>query len=512
MKKKNLSSVPFNLKAFVFLSLFFTISSVTLFAGTKSSVVEIMVSNQSELNAAIDKARPGENIILKDGDWENVVVNFKANATEGHLITLRAQTPGKVIFKGNSKIAFLSPYLVVDGLLFKDGSIDTRIVINFKSEHCALINTAIIDYNPPLDSKGYFWVYFAGSYNRVSNCYFRGKNNADPLINNGSEGARHNAVDHCHFTDVPKSAEMLRIWGYGGNEDLGDDGAFMTVEYNLFERIIGDGAEIISFKSNHNIARFNTIRASQGGIVGRSGNYNTFEGNIILGENAPNSAGIRVAGQFHKVVNNYVSDVAKSGLSLMTGDYFEKALNSDYKPVLRTTAAAGRVPRYSQVKNGIFTHNTIVSIGGVGIDISSSYKSRWPASQLVLLPENNEIANNLIVKCKEAAISIPEQDTIAPLDFLKFQPNRFNGNIVFDGEVKISHQAEGIRTVDPQLHLCKDSLYRPSKMSPIASGVVNKNINEKNEKNYIGFDESDDANLIRHPLTASEVGPKWLNK
>ena len=84
--------------------------------------------------------------------------------------------------------------------------------------------------------------------------------------------------------------------GYGMNEELGSDGAFFTLERNLFEEAHGEAAEIISIKSNRNVVRFNTFRKTKGGITNRSGNFNVIEGNFILGEGEPRSYGIRVTG------------------------------------------------------------------------------------------------------------------------------------------------------------------------------------------------------------------------
>ena len=80
---------------------------------------EILVSNSVELNSAIASAKPGTVIVMKEGVWTDVVINFNAIANSTESITLRAQTPGKVILNGGSKLIFSKPNLVVEGLLFK---------------------------------------------------------------------------------------------------------------------------------------------------------------------------------------------------------------------------------------------------------------------------------------------------------------------------------------------------------------------------------------------------------
>lgn len=515
-----------HLKKVISLSFIILVSAIfvlafSVFAKSVNTNSGIVVSNLKELNSAISSAKPGDIIIMKNGVWSDVAIDFKSNASLVAPITLRAQTPGNVILNGKSKLIFSKPYLIADGLFFKQGAIPKGAVIEFNSDNCQLSNTAIVDYNPEKFETKYYWVYFKGNSNRVNHCYFKGKNNMQPLIGNDQDNSRHNKVDHCYIKDIPyvnqNGREIFRIWGNGRSEDLGADGAFFTIEYNLFERAHGEGMEIVSLKSNHNIVCFNTVRASRGGFVGRSGNFNTFEGNFILGENTKGSTGIRVAGQNHRVINNYISDISGDGLMLVAGEYIDKYLTKDWIPISRPGTALGRVPSYGQVKNGLFAHNTLINIGKYGIDFGSNYKSRWSVNQLVLLPENNLIINNLIMNCKSGtAINIPIQDKNPPLDFLTFQPNKFEGNIVFGGKVNIDPLLSGIKTIDPMLQLESDGLYRPVKNSPVINSGVNSDVTndmdgqKRGRQKDVCTDEYSKAPVIRHPLTANDVGPVWI--
>ena len=175
---------------------------------------------------------------MADGTWTDAVIDFNAQATAAAPITLKARTPGKVILTGTSRLTFSRPYLVADGLHFKNGIPAQGNVIDFKTDHCRLTNAAVVDYNPLVPTQDYYWVYFNGSHNRVDHSYFKGKNNNQPLVGNDQDDSRYNQVDYCHFKDIPHSnvngREIFRIWGYGRSEELGDDGSFFTIEYNLF--------------------------------------------------------------------------------------------------------------------------------------------------------------------------------------------------------------------------------------------------------------------------------------
>lgn len=478
-------------------------------------------SNATQLNSAISAAKPGDTIIMSNGTWTDVAINFSsANATSSNMITLKAQNPGAVILNGASTLTFSAPYLVADGLYFKQGALASGQVVRFNSNNCRLTNSAIVDYNPASATTSYYYVYFNGNYNRMDHCQLKGKNNAGPVVGNDGSDSKYNKVDYCYITSIPyisdvNGREIFRIWGYGGNEELGSDGAYFTIEYNLFENADGEGSEIISFKSNYNIARYNTIRATRGGITLRSGNYNTVQGNFILGGNAAGSSGIRVAGQSHTVVNNYIADVAGEGLNIMCGEYIDTYLTPSYDPILRDGTPLGRVPRYGWVKNGTFAHNTIVNAGGNGITIGSAYKSGWPASQRVLIPENNRISNNIVKKSSGNVMMAPVQDVNSPLDIFTFQPNLYEGNIVYGGTISINPVPSGITAMDPLLSLASDGLYRIAGNSPAVNNAVGSYVTEDMDGQIrsvpdAGADEYyATGSVVRKPLTASDVGTSW---
>lgn len=484
-----------------------------------AQVKQILVGNQVQLNNAIANANPGDVIIMKDGNWHNTVINFNSKSSALAPITLKAQTAGNVILDGTSTLTFSSPNLIVDGLLFNQGSlIENQIsVVTFDSDNCRLTNTSIIDYNPKDFESKYFWVYFKGSHNRMDHCFLKGKNNMNPVLQNGEENARYNQVDHCYIKDIPyvKNAngrEVFRIFGYGHADQKGIDGAYFTIEYNLFDHAHGEGTEIVSLKSNFNIVRFNTVIASKGGLVGRRGKNNTFEGNYIFGQGEEGTTGIRVAGANHRVINNYIDGVSEDGLRLIAGEYFEKSLTADFAQKKKD------LPKYLQVQNGYFAQNTIINCGENGINVGFSYKNQWPKLQMVLLPENNQFINNIVYNSKGNAVDLAVIDKNTPLDMFNFKPNYFEGNIVFGQSASNTTLPSGIKVIDPLLKLEKDGTYQLTLKSPaINSGVVS-NVNDdiegksRDNKKDIGSSEYGDAKPIRHPLTVADVGPNWAVK
>jgi hypothetical protein len=66
---------------------------------------------------------------------------------------------------------------------FQNGYYTNSDVIQFRESssslatNCALLNSAIVDYNPPDDAANNKWVSLFGMSNRVENCYLKGKTN-----------------------------------------------------------------------------------------------------------------------------------------------------------------------------------------------------------------------------------------------------------------------------------------------------------------------------------------------
>ena len=63
-----------------------------------------LVHDLGSLHSAIQHAVPGDQIIIANGAWKDVEIVFEAHGTEGNLIYLSAEEPGKVFIEGNSNL------------------------------------------------------------------------------------------------------------------------------------------------------------------------------------------------------------------------------------------------------------------------------------------------------------------------------------------------------------------------------------------------------------------------
>ena len=472
--------------------------AVAACCGTTNTYALIFnVADADDIETALQTAGPGDTLIMADGVWTDQELRFFGVGTAGSPITLRPQTPGGVVLNGTSQLLISGDYLVVDGLHFKDGTIENSDhVVQFRGSlgeatNSRFTNSVIESYNPPDLNDKYHYVSLYGQNNRVDHNSFLDQQNIGPQVvawldeSPAMTPALHR-IDSNHFGDRPQGwdngFETIRL----GDSDTSLVSAQITVENNLFQRVDGE-IEIISSKSGNNIFRYNTFRESKGTLTLRHGDGATVEGNFFLGEGVEDSGGIRVVGQDHVIINNYIADV---------GDEADGAISF----------AAG-VPNsplngYKQVDNVLVAHNTIVNVEGAGITfdwgIGSSGRS--------LLPTNLTIAGNLI------------SSTASPL----FEGTEGTGyvyadNIAFGTALGISPRP-GISQVDPQLVQDPDGIWRPGAGSPAIDGAaVNAALVDDMDGQAriglydIGADEFSVAQIVRKPLTSDDVGASWFN-
>jgi len=153
--------------------------------GTSNS---IPVNDSIELNLAIEKAMPGDEIILSNGVWKDIQIKFTGQGTKEQPIVLRAETAGKVSIEGISNLTLAGEYLEVKGFYFRNGYSPTKNVIAFRidqekvANHCKVSECVILDFNKPQRDQDDLWVQFFGRHNQLDHCYIAGKTNGGPTV------------------------------------------------------------------------------------------------------------------------------------------------------------------------------------------------------------------------------------------------------------------------------------------------------------------------------------------
>jgi poly(beta-D-mannuronate) lyase len=156
---------------------------------------------------------PGDEIILGNGIWKDFEILFEGRGLAGAPITLRAETRGKTIITGESSLALAGEYLIVSGLVFRDGYTPSQSVISFRKSKGELANnsrvtqTVIHNFTNPERFEADYWVAIYGRNNRFDHNHLEGKRNRGVTlaVRLDSEASRenHHRIDHNYFGPPP---------------------------------------------------------------------------------------------------------------------------------------------------------------------------------------------------------------------------------------------------------------------------------------------------------------------
>lgn len=364
-------------------------AAITLISSTAapafSQDASVLVRTQAEFSAAVEGVRPGQTIVLADGEWRDFAVLFEGRGRPEAPITLRAQTPGRVVLTGRSNLRLAGRHLVVRGLVFRDGYSPSGEVVSFRRDRerqafDSRVTEIVIDgFNNPSRSENEIWVVLFGRNNRVDHSHFEGKLSsgvtlAVRLDAPDSNRNRHR-IDHNYFGPRPplgsNGGETIRI----GTSHNSLEDSNTIVERNIFEECSGE-VEIISNKSGANIFRGNLFVRSQGSLTLRHGNNNLVEDNVFFGGGVENTGGVRVINAGQIVRNNLFVD--------LRGTDFAGAL------VVMNGVPNSPLNRYHQVRDAVIENNTFIDVSEIGFGAGAD-------AERSLAPVSSRFRNNLVI-------------------------------------------------------------------------------------------------------------------
>lgn len=414
----------------------------------------IRVKSADEAKAGLQRAQPGDEIVLANGSYPDFKLNLSATGEAARPIVLRAELPGKVILTGQPELDFTGSYIEVRDLTLINCELIAakRGLIQFdNSTHCRLTGCRFEHVKP-----GYYaTVNFrnAASDNRLDHCRFIDIRYRSIIVlvddNSLHEGPpARNRIDHNLFQDVPpmgkNGAETIQI----GQSAIpyADLRTETLVENNLFVRCNGEG-EIISVKSTGNTIRHNEFRDCQGEVVNRTGHENVYEGNRF--ENC--NGGIRLSNHGHRVTGNVMIRCRETGIILYYG-----------------TADTQHPAAYLPVYGCVITNNTIVDCGQFGIILGINRNARheqafWAKSpyfanavmECTIAPHENRIAKNIITGSKGVLFKLNETPD-----------NTFKDNLLYaTGEAVVGNTNGRSLTGDPGFNNAAEGDYRLSSAS-----------------------------------------------
>jgi poly(beta-D-mannuronate) lyase len=414
---------------------------------------DIKVKDMKELNEAVAAVKPGGKIMLANGIWKDVEILLNAKGTEKAPIEITAEEKGKVFIEGLSNLRISGEYLVVSGLVFRNGYTPTGDVIAFREKdgvygnNCRLTECVIDNFNNPERFETELWVSLYGKNNRVDHCYFVDKRSqgvtlAVRLEDKAGQENNHR-IDHNYFGFRQKLAsnggETMRL-GTSPNS-LSTSGTL--VEANYFEHCDGE-QEIISNKSCGNTFRNNTFWECSGTLSYRHGHDNLAEGNFFFGNGKDNTGGIRIINERNKAINNYFYK--------LTGYRFRGAL------VVMNGVPNSPINRYNQVVGGVFSNNTFIDCDYIQLCAGSD-------AERSAVPVDTKIENNVFYHSTANQI-FTAYDDISGITFTNNFLNLGVKPIVENGielvEMKLTTNLNGLAIIEsPRIHNAGCNMLKP---------------------------------------------------
>ncbi len=277
-----------------------------------SSAATRTVTSLAELQSAVNTAKPGDTVTLKNGTYTtSTTLTLARTGTADAPITIRAESVGGVILTGKAGFKFTSPaaYVTIEGFVLQHASGQT--VIAAGADYCRFTRCTF-----ECTGEGSYLV-VTGDHAEVDRNEFRNKKTLGNMISVtgiGAQVARRLWIHHNYFHDFAPAggngAETIRFGLSGLSMSTGAG----LVEHNLFVRCIGEN-ELISNKSCGNTYRYNTLLASPGAqLTLRHGNDCFVYGNIFRGTD-----GLRLFGDRHQVFSNYFERNTRA-INLGNGD------------------------------------------------------------------------------------------------------------------------------------------------------------------------------------------------
>lgn len=423
--------------------LFASIIFLSILASCNPKTEGNTVKSVQEFNDAVKNANPGDVITLANGVWKDAELVFEGHGTEKEPITLTVEEKGKVTLEGASNLQIAGEYLIVDGLVFKNGYTPTNAVISFRknkkeiANNCRLTECVIDNYNNPERHVQDYWITIYGKNNRIDHNHIVGKKNlgVTMIVGLDTEDSWQNnhKIDHNYFGPRPtfgnNGGETLRI----GTSHHAMENSSTLVESNYFDRCNGEH-EIISNKSCNNTFKYNTFYECTGTLTMRHGNETLVDGNVFIGNNKPSTGGVRVINESQTVINNYHIGLTgyrfRGAFVMMNG--VPNSPPNRYVPVIDSKvrnntfincdniqlcagsdAERSQAPSTSEISENIFYHENKKNLFTVYDDISGiTFKDNILGKNLeVDIPSGFTHADMQLVK-NEQGFLIPTSDKI----------------------------------------------------------------------------------------------------
>ena len=339
------------------------------------------ISDLNNLTQIVQKASPGDTLLIKDGTYTDVEIKILGNGTFEKPIVIKAENNGKVFIEGRSNLQLAGNFIEVHGLYFRNGY-SNGAVIQYKlgkdvANNCRVTDCVIDSYNPDDRSTSNAWVALYGKNNRFDHNTLVGKQNGEATLvvhlNEERSQENNHSIDHNYFGRRPNygsnGAETIRV----GNSTYSMTSSQTQITDNWFEHCDGE-VEHVSIKACDNLVARNVFYECAGELVLRHGNRNIVEQNVFIGNRKPHTGGIRIVNADQIIRENYLEN--------LTGKRF-------YAALAVMNAVPNSLPnRYHQVDNVLIENNIFVRCEHIEFGVGADFERTEP-------PINTVVKGNL---------------------------------------------------------------------------------------------------------------------
>lgn len=442
-----------------------------LFANLSSGQESIIhVRSITSLGEAIDKAIPGQTIVVADGVYttdNKILVNAAGIAEKP--ITIAAQSVGGVEINGTGgfELGSSAAFVVIRGFKFMHDAGKTKIAVG--AHHCRITCNLF-----ECKGKGAY-LSISGDDNQIDHNTFQNKFTEGQMISvqgpGGSGMAQRTWIHHNYFFKfAPTSNNCSSIQVGLSGRSL--SASYTLVEFNLFSQTRGENENICN-KSCNNIYRFNTFGEGVSELSLRHGNYCQVYGNYFIG-----SEGIRFYGSNHKIFSNYFENCSPA-INIGNGDGIippDKLVMHDRPDSVDVTF------------NTLINNKVNIIMAGRNGGLGATYIT---------------VAHN-IIQGGGPAVKI-SGNIVSPT---------WEGNFIWKTEGTGTIPADGYLSADPLLKQDKKGVYHISANSPAIGNpkgsfpylVVDIDGQTRTAKPDAGADQLSSSKIINRVLTLEDVG------
>lgn len=447
---------------------------LNLCIGMHASARIINVSSLSELQKAINSARPGDRILLKTGVYKadaDIIINCSGTKSQPIIIASQNIGSAEITGKGGFNITSPASYIIIQGFRFMHEASKARSGTG--TSFCEWTHNI---FETPGTGD---YLTIAGSDHEIDHNTFQNKDSLGKFIaikGTGNQIAERLLIHHNYFRKHKNQgnrngAEALQF----GLSGFSLSSSNSIVEYNLFEDCAGEN-ELISVKASRVIVRFNTIRNCPAQFTLRHGNFNQVYGNYFI-----NTPGLRIFGDDHLIHSNHFENCS-IGINIGNGG--------------AEVADGAPLTSHDRPDRILIAYNTLVNNKA---NIIQTERQNGLGSTYVT------IANN-IIQGGGPAVSI-----VGP-----YAHPVWEGNIIYKTNGAGDMPDGSYKTINPKLKRDSEGEYHIQKRSPaIDAGkgnyplvTVDMDAQPRTSKPDVGADELSTMSVKAKILSPGDVGHK----